>query len=465
MSIVERKQRVCASREVPPTLPGARRAVGAPKALGAWVLGRRAVELYAARAERRHNAGHPEHLRGSRNRVGQGKPLVTSPPPFGPNSRLNMSIALPPGAGHEVAQEITMSLVPKPHAIEESTAEQTAEQWVREGSAKLGLALERQLDRRLNRMIGRLRSGDGMLSVDLSDCVLLRDSGVEMLCEALLKCAHVQELRLQRTGCTHLGAGHVSALLVHHLRLRLAVLSHNEIGDLGAISLAPALRGSLALTSAHFSCCGIGDSGADALAAALAARCYSGLTELSLGFNDIGSAGVRALRDGVLHNRSLRTLNLCGLPAAPDELAAVQAALRPSAETRLDASSVQELVTRLAGPPRHAAVVRAAPELSERVGPDLGAQPDAPRDAISRAQRGQEREQDRGDDAVVEDAKRQRAATRIAATRKGKSARQLVATKQQDEAVRAHHAAVRAQNERVRARGMLDRRTVSAPIT
>ena len=55
----------------------------------------------------------------------------------------------------------------------------------------------------------------------------------------------------------------------------------------------------------------------------------SGLTELSLAFNDIGSAGVRALRDGVLHNRSLRSLNLCGLPAAPDELAAVQAALCP----------------------------------------------------------------------------------------------------------------------------------------
>ena len=386
-----------------------------------------------------------------------------------------MSIALPAGSGHEVAQEIAMSLVPRNEIRGvEQTAEQTAEQWVREGSAKLGLALERQLDRRLNRMIGRLRSGDGaMLSVDLSDCVLLRDSGVEMLCEALLKCAHVQELRLQRTGCTHLGAGHVSALLVHHLRLRLVVLSHNEIGDLGAISLAPALRGSLALTSAHFSCCGIGDSGADALAAALAARCYSGLTELSLGFNDIGSAGVRALRDGVLHNRSLRTLNLCGLPAAPDELAAVQAALRPSAETRLDASSVQELVTRLAGPPRHAAVPwpthGAAPQLFERVAPDLRAQQDAERDAqrdaISGAEREQEREQERGNDAVVEDAEQQRAATRIAAARKGKSARQLVATKQQDEAVQAHHDAVRAQNEAVRARGMADRRTFSAPIT
>ena len=382
-----------------------------------------------------------------------------------------MSIALPPGSGHEVAQEIAMSLVPRNEIRGvEQTAEQTAEQWVREGSAKLGLALERQLDRRLNRMIGRLRSGDGaMLSVDLSDCVLLRDNGVEMLCEALLKCAHVQELRLQRTGCTRLGAGHVSALLAHHLRLRLVVLSHNEIGDLGAISLAPALRGSLALTSAHFSCCGIGDSGADALAAALAARCYSGLTELSLGFNDIGSAGVRALRDGVLHNRSLRTLNLCGLPAAPDELAAVQAALRPSAETRLDASNVQELVTRLAGPPRHTTVVRAAPKLFERVAPDLRAQQDAERDAqrdaISGAEREQEREQERGHDAVVEAAEQQRAATRIAAARKGKSARQLVATKQQDEAVQAHHDAVRAQNEAVRARGMADRRTFSAPIT
>ena len=143
-----------------------------------------------------------------------------------------MSISLPPGAGHEVAQEISTSLVPKPQIIQEQTAGQAVEQWVREGSAKLALALERQLDRRIDRTIRRLRSSDGaVLSVDLSDCALLRDSGVEMLCEALLKCAHVQELRLQRTGCTHIGAGHIAALLLHHLRLRLAVLSHNEIGD------------------------------------------------------------------------------------------------------------------------------------------------------------------------------------------------------------------------------------------
>ena len=143
-----------------------------------------------------------------------------------------MSISLPPGAGHEVAQEISTSLVPKPQIIQEQTAGQAVEQWVREGSAKLGPALERQLDRRIDRTIRRLRSSDGaVLSVDLSDCALLRDSGVEMLCEALLKCAHVQDLRLQRTGCTHIGAGHIAALLLHHLRLRLAVLSHNEIGD------------------------------------------------------------------------------------------------------------------------------------------------------------------------------------------------------------------------------------------
>ena len=356
-------------------------------------------------------------------------------------------MSIPQGAGHEVAQEIANALLPKPHVVEEQTSEQTAEQWVREGSTKLGLALERQLDCRLNRIIGRLRSGDSILTVDLSDCVLLRDIGVEALCEALIKCAHVQELRLQRTGVTHLGAGHVAGLLLLHLRLHLVVLSHNELGDLGAISLAPALRGSLALTTAHLSCCRIGNSGADALAAALAARCYSGLTELSLGFNDIGSAGVRALRDGVLHNRSLRTLNLVACPAAPDELVAVQAALRPSAESRIDASSLQELVTRLAGPPRHpAAVICTAPQLFERVNPD------------SRAQRGQ--------DAITEEAERRRAATKIAATCKGKSARQqLVATEQQDETVQAHREAVRTQDEAVRARGMINRRTVSAPIT
>ena len=142
-----------------------------------------------------------------------------------------MSISLPPGAGHEVAQEISTSLVPKPQIIQERTAEQAAEQWVGEGSAKLALALERQLDRRIDRTIRRLRSSDGAVLCDFSDCALLRDSGVEMLCEALLKCAHVQELRLQRTGCTHIGAGHIAALLLHHLRLRLIVLSHNEIGD------------------------------------------------------------------------------------------------------------------------------------------------------------------------------------------------------------------------------------------
>ena len=95
-----------------------------------------------------------------------------------------MSISLPPGAGHEVAQEISTSLVPKPQIIQEQTAEQAAEQWVREGSAKLALALERQLDRRIDRTIRRLRSSDGAVLCDFSDCALLRDSGVEMLCAA-----------------------------------------------------------------------------------------------------------------------------------------------------------------------------------------------------------------------------------------------------------------------------------------
>ena len=282
-------------------------------------------------------------------------------------------------------------------ATQVQIAEQSAEQWVHEGSAKLAIALERQLDRRLNCMITRLRSGDEtMLSVDLCDCALLRNTGVEVLCETLIKCPHVQELRLQRTGCTHIGANSVATLLLHHLRLRLVVLSHNDLGDLGATYLAPAIRGSLALASAHLACCRIGDSGADALAAALAARCHSGLTELSLGFNEISSVGVCTLRDGVLQNRSLRTLNLCGTLAAPHELAAVQAALRPAAKPQLDASSLQELVTRLAGPPRHAAPL--------------------PLFLI-------------GQDAIAEDAERRRAATKIAAARKDTSARELEATK------------------------------------
>ena len=287
------------------------------------------------------------------------------------------------------------------HAHQGSTSSATeAVRWAREGGSKLEEALERQRDRRLVGVLTRLRSGELLLCVELSDCAMLRDSGVVLLCETLMKCEQVQELKLQRTGCTHLGAGAVAELLLLHLRLRLVALSHNDLGDVGARAFAPALRGSVALTTLHLASCRVGDGGAASLAAALAARCYSGLTELSLAFNELGTAGVRALRDGLLHNRRLRALSLCGAHAPPEELAAIQAsrgrpprhlatsphvassppphcfhvprlfppacasfpprrllprrpqgALRPSAKPRPDASSVQELVTRLAGPP------------------------------------------------------------------------------------------------------------------
>eukprot|EP00050_Salpingoeca_kvevrii_P019490 m.86581 g.86581 ORF g.86581 m.86581 type:complete len:654 (-) comp8437_c0_seq3:528-2489(-) len=90
-------------------------------------------------------------------------------------------------------------------------------------------------------------------------------------------------------------------------------LSNNGIGDAGAIAFAEGLRHNTTLSELNLDNNNIHDKGAMALAAALASG-NSSLTSISLKNNPIGSDGMRALLQALKENKSLRAIDIDGIP-------------------------------------------------------------------------------------------------------------------------------------------------------
>jgi hypothetical protein len=222
---------------------------------------------------------------------------------------------------------------------------------------------------RLRRLDVLLRSLAPMQlsQIDLTGYGELRDRGAQRLTAALFSHPYLAELRLRSTGIGHVACSYLSELLAVHLWMRLLEVSHNPtVGDLGAASIAQGVRAARRLDTLEMRACGVGDAGGSSLAGAISARSTSGLTHLDLSFNEhLSSAGVRALRDAVAHNRVIKKLELAGTKAEPALLAAAAAALHPGGKAPPSGAHLWEngihtpFTLRFAGPMLAAAAIAA----------------------------------------------------------------------------------------------------------
>ena len=180
-------------------------------------------------------------------------------------------------------------------------------------------------------------------TIELSEYSALGDTGAQRLCAALFGHPALRELRLAKTGLGAAGTSLVAEVIAVHLRLTLVDLSHNAVRDVGAGSLADALKASRALQTLLLQSCEIGNPGGVMLASALMHRAALGsLTNLDLAFNPIGVAAAEALREAASRSNSLQRLSLAGTPLDPTLLAAVATALTPAGKARPSATRIFE---------------------------------------------------------------------------------------------------------------------------
>ncbi len=195
---------------------------------------------------------------------------------------------------------------------------------------------------RLDRLLSTLtkRRPD---TIELSEYTALGDTGALRLCAALFGHPTLRELRLSKTSLGAAGTSLVAELIGVHLRLTLVDLSHNAVRDVGAGSLADALKASRTLQTLLLQSCEVGNPGGVALASALAHRAALGsLTNLDLAFNPLGVAAAEALKEAASRSRSLKRLSLAGAPLDPSLLAAVATALTPAGKARPSATRLFE---------------------------------------------------------------------------------------------------------------------------
>ena len=118
----------------------------------------------------------------------------------------------------------------------------------------------------------------------------------------------IQNLNLRSNDLGDIGAESIAFGLEYNRSLRKMWLSSNHIGDEGATHLARALRGH-ALESIYLSCCDIGNEGAKAFAELLGDP-TTHLRVLDLYRNQIGDSGGDALAKAMNQNVSLHELNI-----------------------------------------------------------------------------------------------------------------------------------------------------------
>lgn len=122
--------------------------------------------------------------------------------------------------------------------------------------------------------------------------------GAVKLAQSLRHLPRLQDLHLARNGLNHVGAAALSSTLQqgHARSLEWLSLSENNIGDVGAQTLAKSLEMTPALEWLELQHNGVGDAGAMALSKALlgTSRRIS-LRELDLRGNEVGSIGHKSL--------------------------------------------------------------------------------------------------------------------------------------------------------------------------
>ncbi|XP_072132694.1 NACHT, LRR and PYD domains-containing protein 3-like [Mobula birostris] len=143
------------------------------------------------------------------------------------------------------------------------------------------------------------------------NCNQLRDSGLKLLSEYLMKPnCQIQILRLAMNGLTDYSADDLVSILHRSCSLQELDLNYNELGDSGVKVLSKALENpECKLIKLRLRANGLTTASAQDLASALGSNRW--LTELELGNNDLGDAGVELLAEALINADSkLQTLDL-----------------------------------------------------------------------------------------------------------------------------------------------------------
>ncbi|XP_036151472.1 ribonuclease inhibitor isoform X1 [Myotis myotis] len=153
-----------------------------------------------------------------------------------------------------------------------------------------------------------LRSMPSLRELDLSYNPL-RDAGLQLLCEGLLdpQC-HIERLHLEYGNLTAASCEALASVLRAKRELKNLRLSNNDFGEAGARTLCQGLADtSCPLESILLESCGLTAANCQDLGGIVAAK--ASLSELHLGSNKLGDAGIAELCPGLLSPSSrLKTL-------------------------------------------------------------------------------------------------------------------------------------------------------------
>ena len=134
------------------------------------------------------------------------------------------------------------------------------------------------------------------------------DVGAASLAEAVKSNATLTKLDLHNNNIGDVGAASLAEAVKSNVTLTKLDLSANNIGDVGAAGLAEALKSNTTLTKLNLRGNNIGDVGAAGLAEVL--KSNTTLTKLDLSANNIGDVGAAGLGEALKSNSTLTALDL-----------------------------------------------------------------------------------------------------------------------------------------------------------
>ncbi|ELK32070.1 Ribonuclease inhibitor [Myotis davidii] len=153
-----------------------------------------------------------------------------------------------------------------------------------------------------------LRSMPSLRELDLS-YNQLKDAGLQLLCEGLLdpQC-HIERLHLEYSNLTAASCEALASVLRAKRELKVLGVSNNDFGEAGTRTLCQGLADSTCpLESIRLEGCGLTAANCQDLGGIVAAK--ASLSELQLGNNKLGDAGIAQLCPGLLSPGSrLQTL-------------------------------------------------------------------------------------------------------------------------------------------------------------
>ncbi|KAI9199429.1 uncharacterized protein BJ171DRAFT_518366 [Polychytrium aggregatum] len=154
-----------------------------------------------------------------------------------------------------------------------------------------------------------LRVNKGLKSLDVSFNEA-GDHGVVTIAESLIHNTTLEFLLMSNCAVKPQGAARLAAMLARNIGLQHLDLRYNLFGNEGGISLVQALEFKNELEILKIGYCGIDEAGCFTIGKLMAK--VKNLHRLLLSGNRIGDYGVLGLVDGLMVNKTLKSLVLCG---------------------------------------------------------------------------------------------------------------------------------------------------------